>query len=158
LSNVGLPEGDLFIRLYMVGPDEQKARPTVMVCSVSNNLRKEAKDSLVQGGVLSEFNGFAIGSTALPLEAKSIPRRWWFGRADGVDGEPSEAGESSLSPPSSAAIFAESGEPLIGRKLLATLPGDSVPGKFTTGGAVFRIGNQTYQLTAGHLCERGRRF
>lgn len=75
LKNVELPEGaPLFLNLYMIGKKEDKAKPIVMVCCVNPTIRKQAEASIRESNLLDRCPGFGLGSSALLLEAGSMPQ------------------------------------------------------------------------------------
>ncbi|KEY73914.1 hypothetical protein S7711_07758, partial [Stachybotrys chartarum IBT 7711] len=71
LMNSGIVQrATLFLRAYMIGPTEEKAVPTVMVCCINKKTRDEAERH-VRRSRLVEQQGFALGRSALLLEAKA---------------------------------------------------------------------------------------
>lgn len=73
LANIELPEGaPLFLKLYMIGRDENSASPMVMVCCVNRDIRKDTESSIRESRVLERFPGFGLGSSALLLESKDL--------------------------------------------------------------------------------------
>lgn len=70
LAVIQPPEGTLlFVRLYMIGRDEDSANPVVMVCCVNRETRKEAELLIRKSGILDRFPGFGLGSSAMLLES-----------------------------------------------------------------------------------------
>jgi hypothetical protein len=74
LSNAELGDGDLYLRLYMIGSRPSSSRPVIMVCCSNAQVRAQAVDAIRRSDILRLYPGFGLGSSALPLEQPGLVR------------------------------------------------------------------------------------
>lgn len=143
LSNIELPEGEkLFVKLYIIGKNVNKANPMVMVCCYNKAIRKEAEGLIRDSGLLDQDDniGFGIGSTVFPLEMTFVP---------GPVGD--NTTPIPIIPPEDHSQTVEvygTMNPEIGRRLVFYREG--VMTQLATGGPIIRIGEALFQLTVAH--------
>lgn len=145
LNNIELPEGEkLIVKLYMVGPTEQRVNPMIMICCPNKATCEKAEALIRQSELLErqESHGFGLGSSAFPFEASFVPRP--LGKGIYLDLHPSTEDDLKVD------VYGLN-EPGIGRKLgfvNSSQSGWSV--QYATGGPVVRLGDNLYQLTVAH--------
>lgn len=145
LNNIELPEGEkLIVKLYMMGRNEQRVNPIVMICCPDKSTRKEAEALIRESKLLErqQNSGFGLGSTAFPLETSFVPQP--LGKGIYLDTNPST--EDALK----VDVYGLN-EPGIGRKLGFVASGQSGwTVQYATGGPVVRLDGNLYQLTVAH--------
>lgn len=147
LNNIELPEGErLIVKLYMIGRNEQKANPIIMICCPDRTTRKEAEALIRESELLErqENSGFGLGSTGFPLETSFVPRPLGKGIYLGLN-PPAENAEK-------VDVYGLTG-PGIGRKLgfvASSQGGGGWSVQYATGGPIVRLGGHLYQLTVAH--------
>ncbi|KFA56617.1 hypothetical protein S40293_01099 [Stachybotrys chartarum IBT 40293] len=128
LMNSGIVQrATLFLRAYMIGPTEEKAVPTVMVCCINKKTRDEAERHVRRSRPV-EQQGFALGRSALLLEAKAPLIKCMMRRPSTSTGSHQER---------------------LGRSLLFVNFGNHV----ATGGVMISVDGANYQLTVAHILQ-----
>lgn len=145
LANIDLPEVEkLIVKLYMIGRNEQKANPIIMICCCDKATRKKAEASIRESGLLDQEGncGFGLGSTGLPLETSFLP----YPLGEDIYSDTHPSAEEALK----VDIYGLTG-PGIGRKfgfVVSSQSGRTV--QYATGGPILGLGGHTYQLTVAH--------
>lgn len=172
LANIELPEGaPLFLKLYMIGRNEESANPMIMVCCVHRAIRKEAELSIRESHILDRFPGFGLGSSALLLESHGLeelltkvrsptcsrettPRLTSFQEHRHLENQSQSIEERSESD-GVIEICASFPHKLGGTIAFVSKSHGEVRAVHTaTGGPIFELDNELYQITASH----GMRF
>lgn len=172
LANIELPEGaPLFLKLYMIGRDEDSANPVVMVCCVHRGIRREAEASIRESRILDSFPGVGLGSSALLLESRGLEELLTKVHITTNSGEThtmltsvqghqhekaqSQSSEEVSDSGSTLEIYGLYPHTLGGTiRFVSTLHGEVPVVHATTGGPVFQLHTELYQITSGH----GMRF
>ncbi|KAJ4422067.1 hypothetical protein N0V82_003258 [Gnomoniopsis sp. IMI 355080] len=145
------PEGeDLFIKLYIIGRNEEKANPMVMICCYDKKTRDDAQDLVRESGLLDEDenSGFGLGSNKFPLETDGVPRN--LGN-DELQFPTTTSNTQARQSQQMIEVFGVS-RPGIGRKLAFYQQGTMA--QYATGGPIIRLGEDVYQLTVAHaMCK-----
>ncbi|KAK7414789.1 hypothetical protein QQX98_006391 [Neonectria punicea] len=144
MRNVDLQHTEIYIRVYMIGKNEDACRPTIMVCCVDASVRREAKASLRNSLILKSNPSFALGSNDYPLE-QSVPNRKLASKASEMEAD------STPEPP--LEVWATTKLAEIGRLLFIAHPHAPEGYGYSTGGVVVSVGRQFYQLTVGHVSD-----
>lgn len=165
LANTELPEGaPLFLKLYMIGRDIDSANPVVMVCCVHRGKRKEAESSIRESRILDRYPGFGLGSSALLLESHGLEELLTEVRASvGSGGSHTmltsfqehqiEKGtlQSNEELSSPVEIYASSPPRLGGAIRFVSYSREAqLVAHAATGGPIFEVHNNYYQITAAH--------
>lgn len=168
LANAGLPEWEtIFLKLYMVGRDEDSARPMVMVCCVHRHIRKMAEASIRESRILDRFTGFGLGSSALLLESHGLEelltKRVNYPASretltlltdfQGYQLQTSQAWSNKKSgeAASELRIYGSVPHRLGGTvRFVSMSHGEVSEVHTTTGGPIFQLDTELYQITSGH--------
>lgn len=168
LANAGLPEWEtIFLKLYMVGRDEDSARPVVMVCCVHGHIRKMAEASIRESRILDRFTGFGLGSSALLLESHGLEELLTKGvnypasretvklltDVQGYQLQKSQAQSNKKSDEAASELQMYGSVPhrLGGTvRFLSMSHGEFSEIHRTTGGPIFQLDTELYQITSGH--------
>lgn len=166
LANIELPEGaPLFLKLYMIGRDETSANPVVMVCCVNRGIRKEAESSIRESRVLDGFPGYGLGSSALLLESHGL-EELLIGVCAPTDDRHAiltdlqgHQPENSQSQSDAKLKVSEDTLEIYGSfphrlggiiKFVSKSHGQVPVDRYATGGPIFQLGTELYQITAAH--------
>lgn len=160
LRNTELGYADLFLRVFMIGRQAERASPKIMICCINSAVRKDAERAIRESGIMQQYPEYGLGATALPLN-EPIPSQ----ELGGGDKGPGLATHSHLGTydgysntnnkqkaPRGSDVFSPSREPDMGRRLVIRSNGGV--SRVATGGIIINIDGQYYQRTVGHLDEK----
>ncbi|OTB05094.1 hypothetical protein M426DRAFT_10937 [Hypoxylon sp. CI-4A] len=143
LKSLDLSYTDIFIKLYMIGRNPEKANPVIMICCLNRKTRTDAEDNIRASGLLKKHQGFGLGAAALPLENSAPLRR--LGQTMSVH-KPQEY--TFKHPPGSVMI--DSWMTKLGQRLYFERPAIG-PLPYSTGGVLLEASGTYFQLTVGHV-------
>jgi hypothetical protein len=137
----------VMLELYMIGRTEEKARPTILICSDDKKARKRLRKAIRGSGLLTE--GFDLGDTSVLPDHRRIQ----------LVMDPSHIAEfasqkyfdklKNLSEQKDERISKEQ-EIIVGRKLIFRCAAGEL---FATGGPILYMNGKAYQLTVCHVYE-----
>jgi hypothetical protein len=130
----------LAVEMFMIGPAEEKASPTVVFLSLDGNetLRVEARNAIARSGILDgrDYQGIGLGDSNL---APSL--------AAGVESD--HEGDDEEEVGDGVQVFALASDAVCGRPIVFNANGSSDIRRMT-GGPVFYTKRDAYQLVPAH--------
>lgn len=167
LAVIDPPEGvPFFLRLYMIGRDEDSASPVVMVCCADRKSRKDAEDLIRKSEILNIDRRFGLGVSAMLLESMGpevlvtmvrTPDRSEEAQMELISSQKDEYqqsqahNEAMVSTDGIIKIYEEHPFGPGARIKIVQISKEGVPLVHeATAGPIFQLGTDFYQITAGH--------
>jgi hypothetical protein len=149
-------ESQIFISLYMIGSSMENARATIFVICTDKNIRKKAKAAILKEGILQKFPEYTLASYAKPLEAETMPKRTSSGRDAQEQTDEDDSADNTEINDKVQVFYGVNRSSRLGTTLYASDKASDGLRYFrsATAGPFVHVGDDIYQLTVGHLCER----